>query len=200
MNKNVITLLFVTGLLITSCSKQNKAVDEYCNCMDNNLSDSLNSTSLLSSAHTNCRDSIIKEYDLINDNEFVTSFDSIPKVRNKLNENFLKIYQNVDRILQKYNWDYKDVSSLNWRTYEYRRYLFDGKMFKQEVYGMNWGSTNWNLQNTYTGTYKIEKGENDNIYVVISMQDNENDIYRFRKSKKDGYYLDGRRTLWQEDK
>ena len=73
-------------------------------------------------------------------------------------------------------------------------------MFKQELYGMNWGSTNWVLQNTFTGTYKIEKAENENIYVIVSMQDRENDIYKFKKSKKDGFYLDGRRTLWQEDK
>lgn len=199
--KRITNILIVAmALLITSCSQKNKAVEEYCSCMDNIVSDSLYSANLISLTHINCRDSILSKYDLINDKEFASSFDSLKLVKDKNNEIFTKTYQNVDRILQKYNWDYKDLSSLNWKTYEYRRYLFDGKMFKQELYGMNWGSTNWVLQNTFTGTYKIEKAENENIYVIVSMQDRENDIYKFKKSKKDGFYLDGRRTLWQEDK
>lgn len=200
MNKNVICLFFVLGLLIASCSKQNKVVEEYCNCMDNNLSDSLNSINLLSSTHINCRDSILKKYELINDNEFVASFDSIPKVKNKLDENYLNIYKNVDKILQKYNWDYKDLSSLNWRTYQYVRFIFDGMMVTLKEYGMQWGSMDWHLENTYTGTYKIEKGKNDKIYVIISINEFGNGTYKFGKSKKDGYYLDGKVTLWQEDK
>jgi hypothetical protein len=197
--KNILALA-ISGLAIFSCSNGNKAIKEYCECMSSVINDSLVSTGLLKERHTICYDSIVAKYKLNEDKEFKNTFDSLKDVKDFRDKIYTKIIKNVDDILQRYNWGYQDLSSLNWQTYEARKYYFDGKMFKQEVYGMQWGSTQWHLKKTWTGTYKIEKANNGKIYVTVSTEPGENDIYLLQKSKKDGYYLDGRRTVWQEQK
>ncbi len=186
--------------LIFSCSKSDKAVSDYCNCMNKVISDSLISTDIVNEQHVICFDSITNKYKLNEDTEFKENFDSLNTIKDlKVNINY-KISENIDNILQTYMWEFKDLSSLNYKTYELRRYYFDGKMFKQELYGMNYGIRGWELFKTWTGIYKIEIEKNGSIYVNITFDDNSNDIFKFRKSKKDGFYLDGKRTLWQEKK
>lgn len=194
-----LTLLSCICLVFSSCSKTNKAVTEYCDCMNSIMTDSLLLPEAINERNKICYDSILNLYNLSGDKEFLSSFDSLNQVKSLRNRTDAKIYQNIDKILQAYNWNYKDMSSLNWKTYEYRVFSFDGKMFKQVLYGMEWGSTNWKVKNSWTGTYRIEK-ESDKIYVTLIDEENKNDIYRFRKSKADGLYLDGRRALWQTGK
>lgn len=198
--KNLLYLLIITLFVNYSCSKSNKAIEDYCNCMHSIISDSLLSMDIVNKQHTICFDSITNKYKLNDDAEFQESFDSLIAIKDlKININS-RISENIDNILQTYMWEFIDVSSLNWRTYELRRYYFDGKIFKQDLYGMQYGSMDWHIEDSWTGIYKVDVENNGRIYIEISFDDNESDIYRFQKSKKDGYYLDGRRTLWQENK
>ena len=196
-NLFIILFVFVFGTFLSSCSKTNKAVDEYCNCASSILTDSLISVEFLDTIHKNCFDSIIiKKYELNKDNEFITGFDSIQSVKDLRKKINSKISENINNILIKYSFQTVPDIMIN----DARTYLFDGKMFTQILYKMQSLWSGWEEVKRFTGTYKVEVENNGNAYVIISFTGNENDIYKLSKSIKDGYYLKGRRTLWQENK
>ncbi|MFA6057524.1 MAG: hypothetical protein WC756_04950 [Taibaiella sp.] len=74
---------------------------------------------------------------------------------------------------------------------------FDGKMFIYVIRDVQDGYVR--EDGRYTGTYKIEKGENNNYYVTIT-RNNENVMFLFTKNEKDGYYLKGEINLWHQSK
>ena len=192
--KVLIAISLLTGFLC-SCSKKNKAVQEYCDCVSSSLNDSLIATAPIESVQKKCYDSIVqKKYDLTKDLEFVNGFDSVQNVKNIKKTITSKISKNIGDILIKYSWQtVPDIFGNETRTY-----LFDGKMFTQILYKIQFYGSGWVENQRWTGTYKVEVESNGSAYITISMGDNESDIYKLQKSQKDGYCLKGRRTLWQE--
>jgi len=168
--------------------------------MSSVISDSLIFIEEVNERHLLCFDSVTNKYNLNSDEEFKENFDSLSVIKDlriKINS---QINENVDNILQTYMWEFKDLSTLNYKTYQLRRFYFEGKIAKQELYGMGYGIRGWELSNTWTGTYQIEIAKDGNIYINILYDDNDKGTFRFRKSKKDGYYLSGSKTFWQENK
>lgn len=184
-------------LFFNSCSNKGEAVAEYCNCMNAVLNDSLIDASNIVELKKECYDSlIIKKYELGKEAEFIANFDSIQEVKDVVIKRNSQIVKNIDEILQAYNFETVPDVMNN----EARRYIFDGKMFTQILYQMRSIYSGWDESERWTGTYKVEVEPNGKAYVTISFEDRENDIYQLKKSSKDGYYLKGRRTLWQKDK
>ncbi len=195
MKKVFFGVVLSSLILLVSCSNEGKAVDEYCNCMNTILNDSLIDASNINELNKSCYDSIIiNKYKMEEDAEFIAKFDSIQEVKDVVVKRKSTIIKNVDKILQSYSFEYEDILGN-----EKRAYLFDGKMFTQILYQIQYFGAGWSESKRWTGTYKTEVEPNGKAYVTISMN-GENDIYQLRKSSKDGYNLKGRRTLWQEDK
>lgn len=198
MKKLFLPVVLSSLLLFYSCSKKDKAVEEYCNCMNTIISDSLINDYGVDTLKKQCFDSIIiNKFELGKDADFIEGFDSIEEVKQLVVNRNNQVSQNISRILE--NYYFQTTVDYGWKVYEYRRYEFDGKMFTQNLYQCG-TSHNWWLENTWTGTYKVENEPNGNVYVYITYSSGKNYIYRLKKSSKDGYYLKGRRTLWQEEK
>lgn len=193
--------IILSCLLLSSysCSKKGEAITEYSNCMNSILNDSLITTPDISVLKKQCFDSIIIEkYELEENAEFIGSFDSIEEVKNIVISRNAIITKNIDQILQKYNFKTEPKLYRDWSG-SYRTYAFDGKMFTQILYEIPYGGRYSETQR-WTGTYKIEIEQNGKAYITINFGDRDNDIYQLMKSSKNGYYLKGRRTLWQEEK
>ncbi|MDY0281902.1 MAG: hypothetical protein RBR35_15235 [Salinivirgaceae bacterium] len=188
-------------LFFNSCSNTEEAVAEYCNCMNTILNDSLIEASNIEELKKECYDSlIINKFELGDNTDFIANFDSIQEVKDVVVKRNSTIIKNVDKILQTFYFDTSpDIISMNNWTAYYRRYIFDGKMFKQYYYEKPYGGS-YGIADKWTGTYKIEVEPNGKAYITITFENRENDIYELKKSTKDGYYLDGRRRLWQENK
>ena len=202
-------ILFYIGIsmflftILTSCSKQNKAINEYCDCVNKAVNDSLISSESLDSVKKNCFETIIKtKYELTNDDKFVSEFESKKMIKDLLETINNKISKNIKSILSKNKWQSNtEGNSIFWQ----RRVLtFDGKMFTQTIYRIfNIFTGSWNEYKKYTGTYTIEKDENGLIYITLIYDGSDEDdgIYqketcKMVKDNKNGYYLDGKRAYF----
>jgi len=167
--------------------------------MNTFLNDSLIDASNIEELKKECYDSlIINKYKLGDESEFIASFDSLQEVKDLTVKRNSTIIKNADKILQTYN--FNTGTFVEGRVWGSRVFKFDGKMITHIAFQMKNMSIGWTEEMRWTGTYKIEVEPNGKTYVTISFPELENDIYQLMKSSKDGYYLKGRRTLWQEEK
>ena len=181
-------------VLITSCSNKKKAIDEYCNCMSSIVSDSLLSNDLITITHKKCFDSIIQKYKLNNNNEFLSTFDSVEKVKNLRKTTNTKVIQNIEKLIENRYFDY-----MNFWNNSYVRYEFDGKMVTITAYEMPFIGAGWQEKEKFTGVYKIENENNGKIHITLTSS-NHNSVYEFVKGNKNDYnYLLKEKMIEKKD-
>ncbi len=197
-----IVLSSFLSLIIISCGgkSQNEAeVKKYCNCVNSILNDSLISMSPIDSMKRICFDSLIVKNEFLKDEtEYLASFDSIQQVKD-LNSTLLSnVTENVSKILLNKAFRSSSDFTVSRNPYvmfdeTYSICLFDKKMFTFTDYEVISSTPS---QSSQTGTYKIEISEE--VYITLIDANQKNYLYKLLKSDKDGYYLKGNITLWQE--
>ncbi len=187
--------LVIFSVALFSCDSTEKNIQAYCDCVNEQFSDSLYSYKVLQEAEEECYDSLITNNQSIEDkDQFKVLFDD-SRLRKEfdslLSERFI---ENIDKKLQNCYWidNYSQTSRYWYRN----RFDFDGEMVHVEDQRWKLG---WEWQTTESRTYKYDifkREDGTGYYVEIELNENESIIYQYRVNSDGDYYLKGKSTFW----
>jgi hypothetical protein len=186
MKKINILLLSAIAIFLFSCGNpQEKAISEYCNCLNSILSDSIYNYEIVNKTEKECYNSLIlKNKSLSENKEFIDGFyknEKINKLQEKITE---KITENVQFFLTKFPF----ATNLD-NYYQIHKFIFDGKTVKYSVWQMDLRGSYENGIDSRTYTVNAEKS--GKTYIEMEKPDGKSIIYEFGKNKDNDYYLDG---------
>ena len=188
------------SILFISCSNNDKAISEFCNCVEHNLNNNTKvSTYILpkqfSSINSHCYDSIINKKYKIKNEEFNKILNENKDVKNILKKEMDLISTNINKILV--NNKFSKVYDA-WSFHEKERlsiFYFDGSMFKEDV-SFPFGKTK-----IKTGLYEIIIDNNWNPFIKLKYDNGRKKTYAFKfDNEKKKFYLDGDVIHWQVEK
>lgn len=172
-----------------SCSKTEKAIDGYCNCMNEIVSDSLLSSDLIDESHKHCLDSVTERYNLSDNKEFIAELNANEKVVTIRKTIDSTILVNIESYLETHYFRSEPKESFL-ESMKYWKYNLDGNVYSVSIITI-WGDGDISeRKNEYSGKYEITKEKNGKYYVTFidNNQWADKEIYEFTKVDKTSSY------------